>query len=357
MTNPTEIGTAILPPRRLTISALSDVSTSAQRPAPSDTPNSPARPGTPTAPPRRPPRFPALARAALACVLALAALATPALAQTTVPSNWSLKPNGLTTGAQFRLIFLSSMNRLGLDTDIAEYNTFIQDLVAAGHADIQAYSAGFRMVGCTADTDARDNTSTTGTGVPIYWLNGGKVADNYADFYDWRWFNEANDKNESGTNGPDTSRIFSYPMTGCDHDGTEVLRALGSSGGRVRVGRPNSTAEYHHGPLSNQTTNAFGSGPMYGLSAVFRVVAAPNTPATGAPMINGTAQVGQTLTATVGDIADVDGLPAPFLTDVDTSFQWIRVETDSTENDISGAMASTYAPTRWWRRTWAKRSR
>ena len=78
-------------------------------------------------------------------------------------------------------------------------------------------------------------------------------------------------------------------------------------------------------------------------AATAAVAAAPNTPATGAPMINGTAQVGQTLTATAGDIADVDGLPAPFLTDVDTSFQWIRVETDSTENDISGAMASTYA--------------
>ena len=52
--------------------------------------------------------------------------------------------------------------------------------------------------------------------------------------------------------------------------------------------------------------------------------------------------MGQTLTATAGDIADVDGLPDPFLTDTDTSFQWIQVATDSTETDISGATASTY---------------
>ena len=64
---------------------------------------SPATGGSSAASTRRPPRFPALARAALACVLALAALATPAFAQTSVPSDWSLTPTGLTTGDEFRL--------------------------------------------------------------------------------------------------------------------------------------------------------------------------------------------------------------------------------------------------------------
>ena len=171
----------------------------AQRPAPHLTrlPRNESRPA-----PRRPRRV-ALARAALACVLALAVLATPAFAQTTVPSGWSLKPTGLTAGDQFRLLFLSSTKRNATATAIADYNTFVQTRAAAGHADIQAYSAGFRVVGCTAAVDARDNTSTTGTGVPIYWLDGNKVADNYADFYDESWDDEANDKNESGTDGPD----------------------------------------------------------------------------------------------------------------------------------------------------------
>ena len=60
------------------------------------------------------------------------------------------------------------------------------------------------MVGCTAAVDARDNTATTYTatdkGVPVYWLNGAKAADEYEDFYDGSWDDEANDKNESGTN-------------------------------------------------------------------------------------------------------------------------------------------------------------
>ena len=47
--------------------------------------------------------------------------------------------------------------------------------------------AGFRAVGSTSSVAARDNTCTTGTGVPIHWLNGNKVADNYGDFYDGDW--------------------------------------------------------------------------------------------------------------------------------------------------------------------------
>ena len=55
---------------------------------------------------------------------------------------------------------------------------------ATGHAAIRAYSAGFRVLASTEAVDARDNTATTGTGVPIYWLDGNKLADDYADLYD-----------------------------------------------------------------------------------------------------------------------------------------------------------------------------
>ena len=65
--------------------------------------------------------------------------------------------------------------------------------------------------------------------------------------------------------------------------------------------------------------------------------ATPNNPATGDPTVTSAPQVGETLTANTSDIADQDGLDnATF------SYQWIRVETDSTEADISGATGSTY---------------
>ena len=85
------------------------------------------------------------------------------------------------------------MKRDATSTDIADYNEFVQDAAAAGHADIRAHSAGFRVVGSTVTVDARDNTAPTYTedmGVPIYWLGGGKVADDYADFYDGSWDDE-----------------------------------------------------------------------------------------------------------------------------------------------------------------------
>ena len=62
------------------------------------------------------------------------------------------------------------------------------------------------------------------------------------------------------------------------------------------------------------------------------VTAATNNLATGAPTISGTAQAGQTLTASTDDIADADGL-----TNVEYGYQWLADDTD-----ILGATGSTY---------------
>ena len=66
-----------------------------------------------------------------------------------------------------------------------------------------------------------------------------------------------------------------------------------------------------------------------------------NDPATGKPGITGTAQVGERLTATAGTIADLDGLPNPFISAAATTVQWIQVD-GATETDISGATSETY---------------
>ena len=69
-----------------------------------------------------------------------------------------------------------------------------------------------------------------------------------------------------------------------------------------------------------------------------------NTDATGQPAIAGAAQVGRTLTAELGTIADIDGLPGTFPDDYD--FQWVRVDADgvSNETEIFVATSSTYTP-------------
>ena len=80
-----------------------------------------------------------------------------------------------------------------------------------------------------------------------------------------------------------------------------------------------------------------GTG-LSGSSSYFRAdtPVAPNSPATGAPTIGGTAQVGGTLTADTSGIADADGL-----VNVSYSYQW--VSNDGTlDTDIAGATDSTY---------------
>ena len=58
----------------------------------------------------------------------------------------------------------------------------------------------------------------------------------------------------------------------------------------------------------------------------------PNTPATGAPTISGTARVSETLTASTTDISDADGM-----TSATFSYQWL-----ADDSNISGATDSTY---------------
>ena len=62
----------------------------------------------------------------------------------------------------------------------------------------------------------------------------------------------------------------------------------------------------------------------------------PNTPATGVPVISGTAQVGGTLTADTSRIADADGL-----TNVTYGYQWISSD-GTTDTDISGETDAAY---------------
>ena len=143
---------------------------------------------------------------------------------TVVPADWSLIPSGLGDGDEFRLLFVSSTTRNAASASISTYNTWIQNRAAAGHTDIQDYSDTFRVVGSTAAVDARDNTYSTYTssdkGVPIYWLNGNKVVDQYEDFYDGGWDDEANMK-DGGWNSTSPSHV--YIRTGSDDDGTEAF--------------------------------------------------------------------------------------------------------------------------------------
>ena len=72
-------------------------------------------------------------------------------------------------------------------------------------------------------------------------------------------------------------------------------------------------------------------------SGASAAVTAANNPATGVPTISGTAQVGETLTASTAGIADSDGMANATFT-----YQWIKLDGNLNDSDISGATGSTY---------------
>ena len=82
-------------------------------------------------------------------------------------------------------------------------------------------------------------------------------------------------------------------------------------------------------------TNDEGDGPAS--TEARGTAAAENNAPTGLPSISGTAQVGETLTASTSNIDDEDGLD-----NVSYSYQWVR--NDGTDDaDIAGGTGSTYA--------------
>ena len=85
-----------------------------------------------------------------------------------------------------------------------------------------------------------------------------------------------------------------------------------------------------------------GSDWPPGIERTLRLSLPANNVATGEPAITGTAQAGQDLTADASPIMDTDGL-----TDVDFTYQWLRVDADGTSNpaDITDATAATYTLT------------
>ncbi len=151
----------------------------------------------------------------------------------------------------------------------------MQNRAAAGHTDIQTHSTQFTVVGSTSSVDARDNSSTTGTGEPIYWLNGDQVADNYADFYDGSWDSYAK-RNESGaTMGAVTI------WTGSNDNGTRSSDYLGHT--NVQAGQLGSTNDpFTWAAGANATTRNF-----YGISPVFTVAAASAAPEVSVRLMTG----------------------------------------------------------------------
>ena len=117
-------------------------------------------------------------------------------------------------GDRFRLLIVTSTTTGATSTNIGHYDAHVQSAVASanGHTDIRSYSSGFRVLGSTETVNARDHTETrdTDTSAPIYYLNGDKVADDYAGLYDGTGWDSDVPRDESGeVIGTDSSLLSS----------------------------------------------------------------------------------------------------------------------------------------------------
>ncbi len=214
-------------------------------------------------------------RLALLLVLAPAVLAAaghaPAQACIEFPLDWPLKPSAIGRGDSFRLMFITSRTTVpGTRSDILWYNGRVRlDMKWFGHRSIRSYWKKFNAVASTTLVDARDNTVSTYTdedkGVPIYWLNGHRIADDYEDFYDGSW-DSFIARNERGDLVYELQNV--HVWTGSTANGTEnvqdgVSRALGQR--HVSIGRPWYNSGIYSGGSLYENDNA---KHLYGLSAV-----------------------------------------------------------------------------------------
>ena len=132
-----------------------------------------------------------------------------------------------------------------------------------------------------------------------------------------------------------TLRDHAFTVTGAEVTGARRLAPPSHIGWEIQVEPDGDGAATIVLPVTTDCT-AEGAicteeGRMLS-GGLLLVVPGPNTSATGAPAISGTAQVGETLAADTTGIADYDGLDSAAF-----SYQWL-----DDDDEINGATASTY---------------
>ena len=187
-----------------------------------------------------------------------------------VPADWALLPSGLDGSATFRLLFVTSTTRDATATAIATYNTFVQTRAKAGHSAVTDSCGNlFKAVGSTSTVDARANTDSeaTDTDAAIYWLNGPRAANDYADFYDGSWDNRlvSHARTEAGTAAGASGTLEVW--TGTENNGSSSGAHLGDS--QVKQGRLGTSGS----PLVLNNAQNTQTKPFYALSPVFKAPA------------------------------------------------------------------------------------
>ena len=151
-------------------------------------------------------------------------------------------PTGLAPGTHFRFIYVTTGTTPATSTDIADYNSFVQ--TQASGATYAGATVNWKAVGSTATVDARDNVGGYGTSVPVYLVNGTRIAVGLTTTAGGLWNAGSSNFPQPVNVGIDGATITSSPQqawTGSYDDGTNVGRPLGDL--EVRYGNITATDE------------------------------------------------------------------------------------------------------------------
>jgi hypothetical protein len=208
--------------------------------------------------------------------LAAAVLADAASAQlVTVPPD-------LAPGAGYRLVFVTSTTRNGTSANAADYNAFVSAAATAVPA-LAALGTTWTAVAETPVLEARDNTGTNpavSAGVPFYRLDGLRVADSNAYFWNMAFPINPISITQLGTATPITTRA---------PDGTTAPWVWTGDSATSQLGTGFPNAAWSHGGGANSwigvgIANNANSFPLYGVSGILTVppvVSVPMLPALG----------------------------------------------------------------------------
>ena len=258
---------------------------------------------SPSTPPRlhasTPPRLHASTPVLILTSVILALLLAPAVAgeaqATTLIPSTDFIPDGFGEGDKFRLLFITSerTNLVPIKTSFTFFNDFVQNAVREnGLASLKPYAHEFRAVVSCGNASAISNTDTwTDRGdwqIPIYWLGGAKISNDYREFWGSSYWRSNQAVNESGQSMPAVYRDgdFLRAWTGSTNRGHPAgILAGGDSyytgtgttvcSNLVTFGSPRLTGHsINHFTMASTSKNS-----MYGLSPVFQVSYIPGPPA------------------------------------------------------------------------------
>ena len=205
------------------------------------------------------------------------------LVDPTVPPDWQFIPSGILPGESFRLLFVTPKQVTPSDEGWRfSYFDYYANLAAADNGRLGQYHAAFQAVVSCGYSDARDHTSTRGEGVPIYWLNGAKVADDYQDFWDGSW--DSNEPRNRSGNVLESAHVH----TGTRSDGTHDTYSI--CGGLVIYGLPHQPGS----EIAAYRGSGSQAGSVYALSTVFTVSVNPAAP--GRPSVSSVTPDSATMT-------------------------------------------------------------